>query len=363
MSTDVGGLKRLEELTLMDLESTRLLLRGDSVVDWHRLHIRTEEEAQKILEAHEFRPNEPADRSRLEAIKNEAIAYLRRHFEFPIPLPVARASVEEILLLASGKGHRQLCGCTILKAMHIIHHLDGRELLFCIPMSDQEVFHLVEEKVYRVIGGMLAAGFPITEFVGGRKNRDSLYTKLLSKADTTAAQIYDKLRFRIVTRTTDDILPVLIYLTERLFPFSFVVPRQSINTIFHFRAYCDMHPHLRVLIRGLQDEIAEVSSDVTVGDNKFSDENYRVIHFVAEIPVRLPAETMEMSPPAAWPLGPIIFVLCEFQIVDRETEAANELGNASHSKYKERQRQAVMRRLKLGVRATPDEGRRKTRSS
>jgi uncharacterized protein (TIGR04552 family) len=58
--------------------------------------------------------------------------------------------------------------------MHIIHHLDGRELLFVLPMSDQEVFHIVEEKVYRVIGGMLAGNFPIIEFVGGRKNKDSL---------------------------------------------------------------------------------------------------------------------------------------------------------------------------------------------
>jgi uncharacterized protein (TIGR04562 family) len=64
--------------------------------------------------------------------------------------------------------------------------------------------------------------------------------------------------------------------------------------------------------------------------------------------VRLPAEIMEMAPPAAWALGPIIFVLCEFQLIDRETEAANELGDASHAKYKERQKQAVMRRLKLG---------------
>ncbi|MEZ4315065.1 MAG: TIGR04552 family protein [Polyangiaceae bacterium] len=361
MSADIGGLKRLEELTLMDLQCVRLLLRGDSVVDWHRLHVRTTEEAQSILKSHEFRPNEPADRARLEAIKNEAIAYLRRHFDFPIPGPVARASVEDILLLASGKGHRQLCACTILKAMHIIHHLDGRELLFCIPMSDQDVFHLVEEKVYRVIGGMLAAGFPITEFVGGRKNRDSLYTKLLSKADTTAAQIYDKLRFRIVTRTTDDVLPVLIYLTERLFPFSFVVPRESTNTIFHFRAYCEQHPHLRSLLRGVIGD--EYSDELTPNDNKFSDQNYRVIHFVAEIPVRLPAETMEMSPPAAWALGGIVFVLCEFQILDRETETANELGSASHARYKERQRQAVMRRLKLGVRANPDEGKRRSRST
>ncbi|MBV9946858.1 MAG: hypothetical protein JOZ69_08430, partial [Myxococcales bacterium] len=40
--------------------------------------------------------------------------------------------------------------------------------------------------------------------------------------------------------------------------------------------------------------------------------------------------------------------ICEFQIVDRDTEAHNELGDASHAKYKERQKKAVMRRLQLG---------------
>jgi uncharacterized protein (TIGR04552 family) len=343
----VGRLKRIEEFSIMDLESVRLILRGDSVIDWHRLNLDDADAAKNLLLAEEFHPDEPADRARLESIKNEAISYLRRHFEFPIPAPVARASVEEMMLLASSKGHRQLCACTILKAMHIIHHLDGRELLFSIPMSDQDVFHLVEEKVYRVIGGMLAAGFPITEFIGGRKNKDSLYTKLLSKTDSSASAIYDKLRFRIVTRSADEVLPVLLYLSERLFPFNYVVPGQSINTIFHFRSFCEQKPHLRAMIKEFQ---TGVDDDLTLSDNSFSAENYRVIHFVVDLPVRLPPETMEMAPPAAWALGPILFVLCEFQIIDRETEAANELGEASHAKYKERQKQAVMRRLKLGVR-------------
>ncbi len=346
MSYDtVGTLKGIDEFSLMDLEAVRLVLRGDSVVDWHRLHIQTEEQARALLVAEDFRPDEPADRSRLEAIKNEAIAYLRRHFEFPIPKPVERASVEEMLILASGKGHRQLCACTILKAMHIIHHLDGRELLFSIPMSDQDVFHLVEEKVYRVVGGMLAAGFPITEFVGGRKNKDSLYTKLLSKTETTASAIYDKLRFRIVTRDASDVLPILNYLSERLIPFNYVVPGQSTNTVFHFRTYCENHAYLRTLVKDLQ---PGVDDGLTLNDNRFSAQNYRVIHFVVDMPVRLPPEIMELAPPQAWSLGPIVFVLCEFQIIDRETEAANEHGDASHAKYKERQKIAVMRRLKLG---------------
>ncbi|HZU84499.1 MAG TPA: TIGR04552 family protein, partial [Polyangiaceae bacterium] len=277
---------------------------------------------------------------------NEAVSYLRRHFDYPIPKPVEHATVPELMLLASGRGHRQTCACTILKCMHIIHHLDGRELLFVLPMSDQEVFHIVEEKVYRVIGGMLAGGFPIIEFVGGRKNKDSLITKLMSKQETIAAQIFDKLRFRIVTRTRDDVFPILQYLTKRLFPFNYVVPGQSINSVFGFRSYCEK-TSLKALLPELQSHEA-IGDDLTPSDNQFSAETYRIIHFVVDMPVRLPRRILDRAPPAAAELGQVIFVICEFQIVDRDTEAHNELGDASHAKYKERQKKAVMRRLQLG---------------
>jgi hypothetical protein len=68
------------------------------------------------------------------------------------------------------------------------------------------------------------------------------------------------------------------------------------------------------------------------------------------MPVRLPRKLLERAPSSAWPLGPIIFVVCEFQIIDRDTEAANEQGEASHAKYKDRQKRAVIRRLQLGMR-------------
>jgi uncharacterized protein (TIGR04552 family) len=340
-------LKRLDEFTLADLESVRLVLRGDSVIDWHRLNLSTDEEINDLLRAQEFHPDEPADRARMASIKNEAVGYLRRHFEYPIPKPVENASVEELIRLASGAGHRQMCACTILKCMHIIHHLEGRELLFMLPFSDQEVFHNVEEKIYRVIGSMLAHGFPITEFIGGRKNKDSLYTKLLSKQETVAAQIYDKLRFRIVTRSAEDIFPVIQFLTKKLFPFNYVMPGQSINSIFHFRNYCRSSPHLAPMLPEMQ---AGADDETTPSDNRFSAASYRVIHFVVDMPVRLPRKLLERAPSTAWPLGPIIFVVCEFQVIDRDTEAANEQGEASHAKYKERQKRAVMRRLQLGMR-------------
>jgi uncharacterized protein (TIGR04552 family) len=338
-------LKALEEFSLADLESIRLMLRGDSIIDWRRLDFADDAEVRDFLGSQEIHADDAADRARMEHVKGEAIAYLRRQFDYPIPRPVERASVPELIMVASGRGHRAMCACTILKCMHIIHHLDGRELLFVLPMSDQEVFHIVEEKVYRVIGGMLAGNFPIIEFVGGRKNKDSLITKLMSKQETIAAQIFDKLRFRVVTRTRDDIFPILQYLTRRLFPFNYVVPGQSINSVFSFRSYVE-RSSLKPMIGQLQPHGAD--DDYTPSDNQFSADEYRIIHFVVDMPVRLPKRILDRAPPSAGPLGNVIFVICEFQIVDRDTEAHNEIGEASHSKYKERQKKAVMRRLQLG---------------
>jgi uncharacterized protein (TIGR04552 family) len=232
--------------------------------------------------------------------------------------------------------------------------------LFRLPVSDKDVFHLVEEKIYRVVGTMLSGGFPITEFIGGRKNLDSTYTKLLSKSESTAAALYDKLRFRIVTRTKEDILPILLYLTEHVFPFNYVVPGESTNTLFHFRAFCEAHPHLREMISGFQGQVDEA---LVPGDNTFSAENYRVIHFVADVPVRVPSHIMESAPPGVESLGPVVFVLCEFQMLDAETDAQNEVGDASHDAYKRRQRMAVYNRLRLGARSVSSPQERETPSA
>jgi uncharacterized protein (TIGR04552 family) len=347
MNASIGDrLKAFDEFTLADLDALRLILRGNSVIDWRRLEFVTEDQAREFLTAQELRPDDPIDRARLERVKAEAIAYLRRQFDYPIPRPVERASVLELLLSASGRGHRAMCACTILKCMHIIHHLDGRELLFVLPMSDQEVFHVVEKKVYRVIGGMLAGGFPIIEFVGGRKNNDSVITKLLSKPATIAAQIFDKLRFRIVTRSRDDILPILQYLTRKLFPFNYVVPGQSFNSVLAFRSYVESSP-LAPLVPQLQD-LGTGEADLPLTENRYSDPEYHTIHFVVDVPVRLPPAILSRAPASAMSFGHVVFVICEFQIVDRDTDARNELGDSSHTKYKERQKKAVMRRLQLG---------------
>src|SRR5690606_586549 len=147
--------------------------------------------------------------------------------------------------------------------------------------------------------------------------------------------IYDKLRFRIVVRTLDDMFPTLRYLMQHVFPFNYVIPGESTNTLVHFRSYCERHPHLASLLPQLQ-----LSTDLEDGhgrvDNHFSAPDYRVAHFVVDMPVRLQAPMRDSLSVAARELGPVIFVQTEFQIIDRETEQANEMGEASHAAYKQR---------------------------
>ena len=340
-------LKRLSDFNLHDLETVRLILQGGSVIDWHRLNVTDQDQVQRFIRNHELDPGSPEDRAHMVHIQQQAVAYLRRNFTFSIPKPVENASVEELLMLASGSGHRQQCACSILKVMQIINHTAGRELLFCLPVSDKDLFHLVEEKVYRVVGGMLSGGFPITEFIGGRKNPDSTYSKLLSKPEATAVAIYDKLRFRIVTRTREDLLPVLLYLCERLFPFNYIVPGQSANTIFHFRSFCSNNGAETDLLERFQ---GQQDDELNPGDNRFSDSGYKTIQFVTELPIRVPAHILEQAPPGSDQLGPVVYMLSEFQLQDAETVEANERGAANHDAYKRRQRAAVFRRLRLGAR-------------
>ncbi|MCB9667120.1 MAG: TIGR04552 family protein [Myxococcales bacterium] len=347
------SLRNLDAFRLADLEAIRIVLRGGSVIDWHRLNFQTDEEIDAFIRVQEFDPDDPKDLARIDAIRDESISYLRRHFDFPIPKPVAQASLKELLRLTCSKGHRQLCACTILKTMHIIHHLQARELLFMLPVSDQEVFQMVEEKVYKVIGSMLARGFPITEFIGGRKNKDSLYTKLLSKQETVAAQVYDKLRFRIVTRSEEDLFPTLNYLTTYLFPFNYIIPGQSTNTLLDFWDYCETQPRLRKLMPDLQLS-TDLEEKVRALDNRFTASSYKVMTFVVDLPICLKPELLEQAPAAAEKLGRVIFSQTEFQVIDRTADQSNEIGDASHTAYKHRQKHAVMRRLKLGLKSSPN---------
>ena len=327
------------------------MLRGRSVIDWHRLGFPDLDAVDRFLRINEFDPSSPTDMVRLDELRDEAVDYLVRQFSLPLSEEIATAPARDLLLMASHQGRLQRSACIVLKVMHIVHHLAGRELMVRLPISDDEVFHAVELKVMQVVEELRAGGFPIEEFAWSRKPRDSLITKLLAKRSTLAAQIYDKLRFRLIVPKHADLIPVLAALTRQVVPFNYVIPGATVNHLVSLEDTIAGHARLKSLRSALQpetqdEETEELSEKLDAPINEFSAAAYRIINFVADLPVRADSIVpTEMLPANS---GHVVFVMAEFQLADRRTAEANETGESRHDAYKSRQRAKVRSRLEDG---------------
>ncbi len=341
------------EMGLKELERIRLILRGGSVIEWRRLHFGTRDEVDRFLRLCQIDPDNVADEAWVRLILADSVDYLRKTFDYRVTEAVARpAEIHDLFLFASGaKGssrHRKIA-CIVLKVMHVIQHIEGRDLLFKVAVSEADLCGLVIEKVMGVAAEMRDKGLPIVDFSDSIKSRESIVTKLLAKKESVAAQIYDRTRFRIVTKHPDDLLPVLYFLTQRLVPFNFVVPKQTENSLLPFKDVLARNPHFAGFASELHLDPDFEEREKRQPGNEFSGTGYRSLNFVADIPIRLdaflpaPAEDTRPRP------GRIGFALVEFQIVDEQTAQENEAGENSHHKYKLRQRKQVLRRLSRGL--------------
>jgi uncharacterized protein (TIGR04552 family) len=330
--------------TLGDLERMRLILRGGSVIDWRRLHFQTRDEIDQYLRLCLFEPDDPFDRARLQRILDEAVDYLRTTFRYAVAEEVAQpAQVQDLFLLASGVGNPKLrrIACLVLKVMHVVHHVEARGLLHRARVSEDELSQIITQRVDNCIAQLRREGFPVVAAAGSVKTRHSLITKLLAKKETLAAQIYDRVRYRVETADADHVLPVLVRLCDLLIPFNFVVPGQTQNSLICLRKLVKDWPSLGDLAPQL--ELALHDEEEEMQQNEFSGNSYKVLNFVAEIPVRLPERSVDAGD------GRIVFCMVELQLVDRETALANESGQNAHSRYKKRQLRRVLRRLSRGL--------------
>jgi uncharacterized protein (TIGR04552 family) len=334
-----------------DVTAIRNLLRGGSVIDWHRLYFTDRQQVDRFLRINEYDPTNPEDMVRLEELREQSVEYLERYLDFRVSEDVAaRVPARDLLLIASQNGKRRTQACVVLKVMHVLHHLAGGELATRLSVSPDQIFQFVEDKVLRTVEEMKGAGCQIIEFEWSRKEQDSLVTKLLAKRDNIAAHVYDKLRFRMITRTEDEIVFVLRELLQRLVPFNYVIPGESQNDIVDLQALVEDDAALRTHLSELLDLASEAPDKRSTQSNEFSGPSYRVINFVADLPVRIDKHLgLPPDDPLFADTGNIVFVLTEFQIVDTRTAQANELGENSHERYKERQVTRVRARLMHGM--------------
>jgi uncharacterized protein (TIGR04552 family) len=331
------------------------------VVDWRRLNFQTPEEVDAFLGLNLFDLEEARDERRLRGVLGQAVEYLRTAFGYRVAEPVARPEdLRDLFLFASGvKEPRRLrrIACVVLKVMHVIHHLEARELLFRTPIREADLAERVHRRIMAEAERMRALGLPVVEFRGNVKPRESLVTKLLAKRESVAAQVFDRVRYRVVTERPDQIPGIVWHLTQRLFPFNYTVPGQTQNSLVRFGDLLARHPHGRDLAHQLQLPPDAERRDPAEARNTFSGKDFKVLNFVVDMPVRVD-ELLPPLDPMADELGRVVFSLVEFQVVDYVTAASNEEGDSSHERYKRRQLKQVLRRLSKGL-VVPKKPRKK----
>jgi len=329
-------------LSLHDVDAIRKILYGGSVVDWPRLNLTERPAVLDLLRTIGFEPDLRTDRKRLHSIQRKAVSYLAEVFGFDFPQDLQQPELVSNVFLAASEqpGERQRLACATLKVMHIVHHLDARELKYRLAISDRALFEEVEDRLVGLLAELRTYGLRVLDFSPSVKQKDAVVTKLLSKRTALAARIYDRLRFRVVVAEPEDVLIVLRHMTHHLFPFNYVVPDESRNDVVDVSTLTQP-----VFIGPTNEPAAPAVPDVApIERNEYSGTRYRMISFVADVPVRAEAFIGRPDPLFAR-LGPVVYVMVEFQLFDSATWNTNEAGDSSHESYKQRQMDGVLRRL------------------
>lgn len=350
MDLKAGSFWELGSLSMGDVDAVRLILRGGSVIDWHGLNLKSIEDAHRFLKVNGYLVEDEDDRERLRHLFLASLEYLKDNLDFRFSEQVNRIEdISELLMMSATPGDFRNLACIVLKVMHIIHHVEAQELRHRLPVSDDQLFRRAINMVEGTIKDLRDQGAPISQYMASRKSRDSIISKLLTKKSSTAAPVLDRLRFRIITRTERDILPVLVYLKDHLFPYNYVVPGESRNEIVPTSAFVDGldMPEGEVFRHRyrIQFEDAIFNNDW----NMFSAIGFRMINFVVDMPIGV-RDLVSRGDQSLQFLGAIVMLPVEFQVFDEATWESNEVGEASHDRYKDRQRWEVIRRLVYGGR-------------
>ena len=325
---------------LLDMESVRLLLTGGSVVDWRRLRFENRTQVVRFLAVNGFNVGDAREVARLRDLHLRAIDYVEETFDIRIPRQLRDPDdLCDLFLMAScDQRSLQQAACVVAKVMHVINHLEARRLNYHLSVSERALFDAAAHKVDEYIHRMRAEGLGIARYEPSTKTEYSLYTKLISKPRVTAAQIFDKLRFRLVTYERTDLVEVMVWLTRNLFPFNHVITGESHNTIL---SEDEIQRHLGDLAGSSE----SLRGRGPLSPNPASDRGYHTVNFVVELPVRIRRVCSLEDCRRFEHLGHLVLVTQEFQLFDLATAEANEIGPANHDAYKARQLRLVGGRL------------------
>lgn len=365
-----------------------VLIANSSPIDLTRLAVEDARDAHEFILNYGYDLNHPDDAEDLAKIKAEALDFIQTYFldglgneayaPLQIPEQIRNTGVAELLILAS-KHPRSLIqrwACATLRVMHTLSHIvNDLSANFFTAIQEQILTPYYQQ--LQIVGDQIILGkasdfhIPLVDFqVKAGKDRDSALLKLLHKRENVAADLFDRMGVRFVTRDRLDALLVLKFLREKhLVTFPNVKPSRSVNTLINlekfkqsfkqiYKRYEEGKMSLKELEQSLRDD-AQNRDTLTsrqihhlFNRNPHTSKQYRSIQFTVRHLVRVAsplAPFMEYVQEEALPNRRLLrefktvrpyyrfFFPYEVQIVDAATHQNNIEGQASHETYKLRQ--------------------------
>lgn len=344
------------------------LVGGQSALGIKKLNIKTFEQATQFLLAYGFDPNIDNQshiwdfHRRSLVFIQEKLGYDIQRFPSRIRDPRELADIRHLVLFASQSEDIELqkAACSLLRVMHVFVHAETDLSSYFAEEVQKQILVPIQDKVF--FDGkshfqylkdeeeqIPLIGFDVKPF----KTSTSTVIKLLAKPDAIAMKVYDKLGVRFVTRNIFDSFRVIRFLTQRnLISYPHIMPDQSTNTLYPTDLFLEA-------CRELQNEKAHSFSNEEIEEilhlkliqdptrakyfkkeNLYSADNYRFVKFIARKRVII---ENEMKKPHSAPLS--FFYPFEVQILDEASAKMIQDGPSHHMEYKERQKQAALKRI------------------
>lgn len=329
--------------------SVRAALNGLSFIDEKRMHIHTEDEAQRFLESYGFDLEDAMDVLELESLRKEAIELIQEELllegeAIPDAL-LEQLDIRQYLMNASGHGPRLLgyWSAAILRVIHTLSHSHSYlNDIYHNPIRDQ-IFNRFEDHITRNDKGCFLGDIKLDaiEFREA-KSRRSAALKLLHKVENVAADIFDWIGIRFITENRADVLDVLTYLRQNhVITYANLKPSRSRNNLIDLE-WIDKCLNSGMSTEEIRRKIQSVDGPLETNKkdnaekNPFSGVSYQSVQITCRHRIKIQQENgFNMS----------FFFPFEIQLMDRKSFLDTREGLASHSEYKKRQKQSIRKRI------------------
>jgi len=375
----------------MPPEVTQVIVGGGSSIDLDSLRIHSPGEAWNFALNYGYDMGVPVQRAAVMRVYEDAVDFLEavvlEGSDLHVPFEVRDLQDPLDLLVWASDRPRNIRGrwsCAILRVMHTLFHVDHNVNLRFLPEIQRQVFQRYDQYLVCDDGQWWLRGSYEVPLVAverkENKDRVSMLLKMLHKPENVAETIYDQIGIRFVAEDQLGVLMVIRFLLDHhvLMP-THIKPSRSRNLMIDMEALAawseSTPPYFRIQDLG-QEERKALSSTLTLkapgkDQNPFSSKDYSAIQFTARTLVRLPSpatkalETLQerLQTMGDTELSDLVripeliqdqeeftfFFAHEVQVMEQSGFQSSRSGPASHSEYKQRQRDAARRRVLQGI--------------